>query len=179
MLFWQRSMKRLAATQMQMNRSNPDTTATAGYCKMIAIANTNNKIIATKLRIGVPFVFMGAKIQIKFGYCSLEPGKSDVTKCQGFLCREGNLVLSDGRFTVKVACRACDFDGWVWPLLSTYDIDITFDRLEEKYRMLVCRHLSQRQERQFRLFNITVVIKGRFHLTDRFTLHGDADGLLL
>ena len=64
MLFWQRSMKRLAATQMQMNRSNPDTTATAGYCKIIAIANTNNKIIATKLRIGVPFVFMGAKIQI-------------------------------------------------------------------------------------------------------------------
>ena len=64
MLFWQRSMKRLAATQMQMNRSNPDPTATAGYCMMIAIANTNKKIIATKLRIGVPFVFMGAKIQI-------------------------------------------------------------------------------------------------------------------
>ena len=64
MLFWQRSMKRLAATQMQMKSSNPDTTATAVDCKFIAIANTNNKIIAIKLRIGVPFVFMGAKIQI-------------------------------------------------------------------------------------------------------------------
>ena len=51
-------------------------------------------------------------------------GKSDATKCQGFLCREGNLVLSDGRFTVKVACRACDFDGWVWPLLAPDDINI-------------------------------------------------------
>ena len=116
-------MKRLAATQMQMKSSNPDTTATAVACKFIAIANTNKKIIATKLRIGVPFVFMGAKIQIKFGYCSLEPGKSDVTKCQGFLGREGNLVLSDGGVTVRLTRRACDFDGWVWPLLSPHDIN--------------------------------------------------------
>ena len=116
-------MKRLAATQMQMKSSNPDTTATAVACKFIAIANTNNKVIATKLRIGVPFVFMGAKIQIKFESCSLELGKLHATKCQGFLGRERNLVLSDGGVTVGLTRRACNFDGWVWPLLSTYDIN--------------------------------------------------------
>jgi len=173
MLFWQRSMKRLAATQMQMNRSNPDTTTTAGYCKMIAIANTNNKIIATKLRIGVPFVFMGAKIQIKFGYCSLEPGKSDVTKCQVFFCCEGNLVLSDGRFTIKVTCRACDFDGWVWPLLAPDDIYAPIYRLEYECRMIHCLHVVQRQEIQFHLFNITIIVMRLFHLADCFPYHID------
>ena len=170
-------MKRLAATQMQMKSSNPDTTATAVYCKFIAIANTNNKVIATKLRIGVPFVFMGAKIQIKFESCSLELGKLHATKCQGFLGREGNLVLSDGGVTVRLTRRACNFDGWVWPLLSPHDIDITVNRLEQECRMLICRHLSQRLERQFGLFYITVVIIGGFHLTDRFPTCRDADGL--
>ena len=85
-------------------------------------------------------------------------GKSDATKCEGFLRGEGNLVLSDGRIAVGATCRACDFNGWVWPLLGTDDVILVVDGADDERRMLVCRHVVQRQECQLRLFYIAVVV---------------------
>ena len=64
MLFLHWSMKRLTATQMQMKSIKPDTTAIATASIAIAMPNTAIDRMATIARIGVPFVFTGAKIQI-------------------------------------------------------------------------------------------------------------------
>ena len=86
MLFLHWSMKRLTATQMQMKSIKPDTTAIATASIAIAIPNIAIDRMATIARTGDPFEFIGAKVQINFESCTLEPGKLHVTKCQGLLC---------------------------------------------------------------------------------------------
>ena len=104
---------------------------------------------------------------------------SKIAKCQGFLRREGNLVLSDGGVAVRQPRRTRDFYSRVGALLCSYEVDFVVRSLDDECRMLVCQHVVQRQERQFRLLYIAVIIERLFNFTDSFTLQCDAGGRLL